>query len=132
MPGMQQKVQQLFTVEHLESGTCRSGATSEFIRESIKTKYKDPGGRGAANLPLSMFFTSCHQCKEEFPQLSLLLQHYEARDCGKLGWQWYIPVGEMFYDRLKRAILAHVECVTCNIAFKDQSTRNEHMWKERA
>ncbi|KAH7182287.1 uncharacterized protein B0J16DRAFT_400471 [Fusarium flagelliforme] len=117
-------------MEHLESGTCRSGATSEFIRESIKTKYKDPGGRGAPNLPLSMFFTSCHRCKEEFPHLSVLLRHYEARDCGKLGWQWYIPVGEMFYDRLKRAILAHVQCVTCNIAFKDQSTRNEHMWKE--
>jgi hypothetical protein len=62
--------------------------------------------------------------------LGLLLQHYESCKCHIQGWQKITQVKQMFYERLKRAILAHVECVTCDTVIKDQRTRNEHMWKE--
>ena len=117
-------------MEHLESGNCKSGATHEFIKQSIKDRFKDPKGFSTEYKKLSEYFSFCPVCAKEFPRLSLLLQHYESRKCWTHGWQKLTPVKQMFYLRLKRAILAHIECVTCDTVFKDQRTRNEHMWKE--
>ncbi|KAI1066968.1 hypothetical protein LB507_011367 [Fusarium sp. FIESC RH6] len=117
-------------MEHLESGNCKSGATHQFIKQSIKDRFKDPKGFDKDYKKLSEYFSFCPVCAKEFPRLSLLLQHYESRKCWKHGWQKLTPVKQMFYLRLKRAILAHIECVTCDTVFKDQRTRNEHMWNE--